>query len=249
MTALDHPARIARPALSRLTAVELRKMTDTRAGFWLLIVVALGAIAGVVLTLVAGEDREHTLARFFLVSGVASSILLPVVGILAITGEWTQRTALTTFTLVPERGRVIAAKLIAGCGLALAAVVVCLLVAVVGNVIADGRWNLDTARVAGGTAYMLISMLGGLALGLLLQSSAPAIVTYFVVPTAVGILVQTVPPLEAPSQWFDLSQATAPLGDASMAGGDWPRLAVAVALWIGLPLAAGLLRLRRRELS
>ena len=30
--------------------------------------------------------------------------------ILAITGEWSQRSGLTTFTLVPHRGRVIAAK-------------------------------------------------------------------------------------------------------------------------------------------
>ncbi|MEA2133863.1 MAG: type transport system permease protein [Solirubrobacteraceae bacterium] len=249
MTALAHPAPMARPSLPRLTAVELRKMTDTRAGFWLLCLVVLGAVAAVVITLAAGHDSEHTLRRFFILSGVTASILLPVVGILAVTGEWTQRTALTTFTLVPERGRVAAAKLLAGCGLALAAVVACLLVAVVGNAVAGGQWNLDAARLAGGTAYMLISMLGGLALGLLLMSSAPAIVTYFVVPTAVGILIQAVPSLHGPSQWFDLGQATAPLGDGSLAGGDWPRLAVAVAIWIGLPLILGLVRLRRRELS
>jgi ABC-2 type transport system permease protein len=249
MTALAHPAPLARPSLSRLTAVELRKMTDTRAGLWLLVLVALGAIAGVVTTLLAGHDTDHTMARFFTVCGLAPAIFLPVVGILAVTGEWTQRTALTTFTLVPERGRVVAAKLLAGCALALAAVLVCLVVAATGNAIAGGHWNLDAARLAGGTAYMLISMLAGLALGLLLMQSAPAIVTYFVVPTAVGIFVETVPSLKGPSQWFELGQATAPLGDASMAGGDWPRLAVAVTIWIGLPLAAGLLRLRRRELS
>jgi hypothetical protein len=237
------------PSLSRLTRVELRKMTDTRAGFWLLVVIALGAVAAVVTTLLSGGDRELTMDRFFIVSGFATALLLPVVGILAVTSEWTQRTALTTFTLVPERGRVVAAKLLAGCALALAAVLVCLLVVASGNAIAGGRWNLDAARLVGGTAYMLISMLAGLALGLLLMSSALAIVTYFVMPTAIGILIQAVPSLHA-SQWFDLGgQATAPLGDASMAGGGWPRLAVAVTIWIGLPLAAGLLRLRRRELS
>lgn len=237
------------PSLSRLTRVELRKMTDTRAGFWLLTVVALGAIAAVVTTLLSGDDRDHTMARFFIVSGFGAALLLPVVGILAVTGEWTQRTALTTFTLVPARFRVVAAKLLAGCALGLAAVLVCLLLAAVGTAIAGGPWNLDAGRFAGGAAYLLIAMLAGLALGLLLMSSAPAIVTYFVVPTAVGILIETVPSLKGPSQWFDLGQATASLGDASMAAGDWPRLAVAVTIWIGLPLALGLLRLRRRELS
>ena len=96
---------------------------------------------------------------------------------------------------------------------------------------------------------MVIWMLGGAALGLLVMSSAPAIVTYFLVPTAVGSSSQTVPAAEGPSRWIDLGQATAPLGDASMAAGDWARLAVAVALWVGLPLATGFLRLRRREVS
>lgn len=237
------------PSLARLTRVELRKMTDTRAGFWLLVVVALGAVAAVLTTLLSGEVREHTMARFFIVSGFGAALLLPVVGILAVTSEWTQRTALTTFTLVPERGRVVAAKLLAGCALALGAVLVCLLLAALGNVIAGGHWNLDVPRLAGGLAYLLIAMLAGLALGLLLMSSAPAIATYFVVPTAIGILIEMVPSLRDPAEWFDLGQATASLGDASMTAGDWPRLAVAVTLWIGLPLAAGLLRLRRRELS
>jgi ABC-2 type transport system permease protein len=248
MTALAH-APIARPSLPRLTAVELRKMTDTRAGLWLLLLVAVGAIAAVVTTLVAGHDTEHTMGRFFIVCGFPASILLPIVGMLAVTGEWSQRTGLTTFTLVPERGRVVAAKLLAGCGLALAAVLVCLLVAAAANAIAGGQWNLDFPRLAGGSAYMLISMLAGLALGLLLMRSAPAIVTYFVVPTIVGVLVGTIPSLKGPSRWFDLGQATAPLGGGTIAGGDWPRLAVAVTIWVGLPLAVGLLRLRRHELS
>jgi ABC-2 type transport system permease protein len=81
------------------------------------------------------------------------------------------------------------------------------------------------------------------------MSSAPAIVAYFVVPTAVGLRIEVVPALKEPSRWFDLGQATASLGNASMAAGDWPRLAVAMAIWIGLPLVLGLARLRRRELS
>ena len=40
-------------------------------------------------------------------------ILLPVLGILAITSEWSQRTGLVTFTLAPNRGRVLLAKVTA----------------------------------------------------------------------------------------------------------------------------------------
>ena len=44
MTALA----MSRPSLARLTGVELRKMVDTRAGFWLLTSIALLTIAVVV---------------------------------------------------------------------------------------------------------------------------------------------------------------------------------------------------------
>lgn len=249
MTAIAHPAPFARPSLPRLVRVELRKMTDTRAGFWLLVLIALAALTAVVVTLVAGDERDQTLDRLFGICGITAALLLPVVGLLCVTGEWTQRTALTTFTLVPARGRVVTAKLLAGCGLALSALLVCLAAGAAGNLIAGGSWSLDPSRLFGGALYMQIVMLAGLSVGLLLMRSAPAIVTYFVLPTAIGALTQTVHSLRGPAEWFDLGSATAPLGAGEMVAGDWPRLAMATAIWIGLPLALGLLRLRRRELS
>ena len=40
-------------------------------------------------------------------------MLLPILGIMAATAEWTQRTGLVTFTLEPRRGRVVLAKALA----------------------------------------------------------------------------------------------------------------------------------------
>ena len=113
-------------------------------------------------------------------------MLLPIVGLLLVTSEWSQRTALTTFTLVPERSRVVVAKLLAGSALALVAVLVCLAVAAAGNLIAGGSWNFELSHLGEGALYELFGMLGALALGLLLMHSALAIVTYFVLPTVVG---------------------------------------------------------------
>ena len=48
-------AAITAPPMRRLTSVELRKMTDTRAGFWLLLLVVLSALAVVTLVLAVGE--------------------------------------------------------------------------------------------------------------------------------------------------------------------------------------------------
>ena len=46
-----------RPPLSRLTRVELRKMVDTRSGFWLQLSVAALIVLVVVITLIAGVGK------------------------------------------------------------------------------------------------------------------------------------------------------------------------------------------------
>jgi ABC-2 type transport system permease protein len=248
MTALTH-APLTRPALPRLTAVELRKMIDTRAGFWLLLLVGLSAVAAVAIVLAAGKAADQTMAGLFGVCIETVSLLVPVVSLLAVTSEWSQRTALTTFTLVPERGRVVTAKLLAGCGLALASILVCLTAAAAGNAIAGGGWSFGLSHLSNGALYELIGMLGALAFGLMLMHSALAMVTYFVAPTIVAVLVNIVPSLSGPAGWFDQSQTMAPLSDDTMGSGDWARLGVSTAIWVGLPLLVGLLRLRRHELN
>jgi ABC-2 type transport system permease protein len=238
-----------RPPLPRLTAVELRKMTDTRAGFWLLVLVALSAIALVVLVLAVGNEDDQTMESLFSGAIQIISVLLPIVGLLLVTSEWSQRTALTTFTLVPERGRVVLAKLLAGTALAVVAVLICLAAAAVGNLIAGGSWTFELSHLGEGALYEVISMLGALALGLLLMHSALAIVTYFVLPTVVGIVVELVSALQEPSKWFDPNQTTTPLAEGTIAGDGWAKLAVTVGIWVVLPLVVGLVRLHRHELK
>ncbi|MDP9136436.1 MAG: ABC transporter permease [Actinomycetota bacterium] len=249
MTAATHTAPLTPPPLQRLTAVELRKMTDTRAGFWLLLLVAISAIALVVLVLAVGKAPDQTMESLFSDSIQIISVLLPIVGLLLVTSEWSQRTALTTFTLVPERSRVVAAKFLAGSALAVVAVLICLAAAAGGAVIAGESLSFELSHLANGALYEVISMLGALALGLLLMHSALAIVTYFVLPTVVGIVVEVVRSLQEPSEWFDPSKTTTPLAENTMAGDDWAKLGVTVAIWVGLPLVLGLLRLRRHELK
>ena len=61
-------------------------------------------------------------------------LLLPVLGILLVTSEWSQRTALTTFTLVPRRLPGAAAKVLAATSLALLGVAA----AAVASALGDG---------------------------------------------------------------------------------------------------------------
>ena len=242
-------AAITAPPMRRLTAVELRKMTDTRAGFWLLLLVLLSALGVVTLILAVGKPDDQTFDSMFADCIGIVSVLLPIVGLLVVTSEWSQRTALTTFTLVPERSRVIVAKLLAGSALALVAVAACLVFAAAASVIAGGSWAFELSHLGEAALYELFGMLGALALGLLLMHSAAAIVTYFVLPTVVGIVVEVVTALHGPAEWFEPNQVTTPLAQGTIHGSGWAHFAVTVGIWVVLPLVLGMLRLRRYELK
>ena len=241
----------ARPGLPRLATVELRKSADTRAGFWLLLVVVLLAAAIVVLQLVFGEDSDRTFSAVLSSAVQVISIVLPVVGILLVTSEWSQRTGLSTFALVPQRERIMVAKTIGATILTLLAVVACLVVAAIGNAIAGGDWDLGLGELGRYTLFELITMLGGVAFGLAFMNSALAIVMYFVIPIGWSILGESIPALDKPADWLDLGRPMTTLADStvSMTGTDWAQLATASAVWVGVVLAIGLIRLHRTELK
>lgn len=100
--------------LSRLVHAELRKLIDTRAGFWLLVVIAVAAAAVIALMLFFADGADLSFLNFLAATGTPLGVLLPVLGILAVTTEWSQRTGLVTFTLEPRRSRIAGAKLVAG---------------------------------------------------------------------------------------------------------------------------------------
>jgi ABC-2 type transport system permease protein len=247
MTALAEP--LPRPGLARLSQVELRKMADTRAGFWLLLTIVLMAAGIVAITLIAGDAGDQNFFSLFQGALWVVSILLPVLGILAVTSEWTQRTGLTTFALVPERGRVIAAKVIAAIVLGLGAVVASLFAAAIGNAIAGGSWDLTGSLLANATLFEVAGMLGGVAFGLVFMNSALAIVLYYLLPTVWTILGETIHALDKPADWLDTTRTLQPLVDDQMTGQAWAQLGTSLGVWVGLVLLIGLWRLRRIELK
>ncbi|MFE9691518.1 ABC transporter permease [Micromonospora sp. NPDC005806] len=260
MTTLTAPApQVHRPAvpgpsLARLTGVELRKLIDTRAGRWLLITIGLVAAAIVTVQLFVLEDAEQTFTAFFAPSLFPTGLLLPVLGILSITGEWSQRTALTTFALVPRRERVVTAKLAAVVLAALASVLVSLAVAALGTLAARatggaGGWTFDWHLLPYAAVFQVANVLMGAGFGLLLLNTPLAIVTYLLLPTVWSILSAMVSALHRPAQWLDTSVTMAPLLGPQVSAGQWGRLAVSLLVWMVVPLVAGLARTLRREVS
>jgi hypothetical protein len=238
----------------RLTLIELRKLADTRSGLWLLIVIGLAAAGTVAIQLGFAPGDEQTFRSFFLFGTLPAGVLLPVLGILSMTSEWSQRTALTTFTLVPARSRVIAAKVAAGVLIAVAATAATAGVAAAGNLLAimlggNGAWSIGGTLVAQTMLTLVLFILMGLGFGGLLMNSALAIVVYFALPMVWSILGGTIKGLKDVAGWLDLNTASAPLTEGAVTAGQWARLGVAAAVWVLVPLVLGTVRALRREVA
>ena len=109
------PVRIPRATvgpipLSRITAVELRKMFDTRSGFWLIASIAITSTLATCGVILWAPDDGLTYSTFATAIRFPVVIILPLIAILAVTSEWSQRTGLTTFTLIPHRSRLHAGR-------------------------------------------------------------------------------------------------------------------------------------------
>jgi ABC-type transport system involved in multi-copper enzyme maturation permease subunit len=232
--------------------VELRKTLDTRAGRWLLVVLGVLAAAGLAYRLWHAADGPITFEGFYGTALAPVQQLLPVLGVLAMTSEWTQRTALTTFTLVPQRGRVVAAKLAAA--LVLTAAMVLLIAAA--SALAAGAAGLATGDpvhwggvahlVGGAAASYALSMLMGAGFGALLQLTPAALVLYFVAPALVAAAAGAL--FSEGARWVDVHGALGRVSELDLTGAVAPTL-VALAAWIVLPLGAGVVRTLRREVS
>jgi ABC-type transport system involved in multi-copper enzyme maturation permease subunit len=246
---------------SRLVRVELRKLGDTRAGRWLLASMAALTGVGMVITLLIALS-EKTEATYLTFTGVASSpmgVLLPVLGVLSVTSEWGQRTHMVTFTLEPNRSRIVFAKLAAGAVVAGAAVVIGFGLGAVCNALygalGDGGtvWNAGPEAVASFAILQLIGLLTGFAFGMLIMNSAAAIVTYFVysfvLPGIFSILANSWGSFADLRPWVDFAYLQAPLVEGDLGGVRWLEFTVACGLWFFLPLLLGIWRLLRAEVK
>lgn len=245
--------------LHRLAHVELRKMFDTRSGFWLLASIVITSVLANVAIIAFAPNDAVTHGTFATAIGAPMAVILPMIGILAVTGEWSQRTGLTTFTLVPHRGRVMLAKFFAALAVGIGAMILALAVGVIGNLIGAAFAGIDPVWDVSVTAFLLIvlgsvlGMLFGFMLGVLLRNSAGAIVAYFVyslvIPPLLGLLAYFQEWFADLQPWVDYGSAQGLLFEGSMTSEQWAQLAVSGALWFALPLSIGLMLVHRAEVK
>ena len=184
-TALASPAvpasRSARPtgpSLAALTGLEIRKSLSTRSGKAVATAAAILAPVGILMVSMAA-DGVAPAAMILGITGMMTALVLLALGVLSTAGEWGNGSIQNTFLLVPQRGRVIAAKLaaMATLGLVLAAVSAALSVAALATIPPDMiAWDYAARGVltviGSGAAFAVIGAGIGAAVG-----NAPAALT------------------------------------------------------------------------
>ena len=257
--ALDISSTTPTPFL-RLVRVELRKSYDTRAGFWLIASIGLIVLAAeiIVLAVVTTQDEAISFGDFVGTAAFLTSFLLPVLGIMVVTTEWSQRTAMVTFALEPRRAQVIAAKALVGVILTLATVAASIAIGAICNVVAgliqgSADWSFGWPDFLAFTVTQILAMLGGFALAALLLNTPAAIVVFFVykwvLPGLFEIGAQLVGWFSDLRPWLDFQSAQAAIWDWSGDGKDWAQLVVSGILWLGVPLGFGIMRVLRAEVK
>ena len=243
-------ATVAGIPFGRLFRGEWGKATDTRAARWLLALVAASTVALLLVPLLAPASTDQSYTGYLRFAAMGLTILLPVVSILTLTSEWSQRTVLTTFTQEPRRIRVVTAKVTVSLLLAGGAAVFGGLVTVAGLAVAaiSGRQldaNLDAGIVVGYLLYVVLNVLAGAALGALVHNSAAAIALFFALPAGFALLGQAWRPI---AEWID-STTTFDWLLKGQWSGHTVQILVTVVLWVAVPLSVGLARTVRREIN
>ena len=244
---------------TRILGVELTKIFNTRSGFWLTAGIGISAVLATAAVILFAPDDDLTYDSFGAAIGMPMVVLLPIMAVLLVTSEWSQRSGLTTFTLVPNRSRVIIAKMTVAVVVGALSIVVALGIGAVGNIVGstiagvDTVWDISMSQALSIVLANVLGLLVGFMLGVLIRNSAGAIVAYFVY----GFVLAGLTMLLAESQqwfadlqpWVDFNFAQGALFEGSLTGEQWANLGVSGVLWLFIPLTIGLALIRRSEVK
>ncbi|MCL2541118.1 MAG: ABC transporter permease [Nocardioidaceae bacterium] len=249
----------------RLVLVEFRKSYDTRAGMWLLI--AIGILVGLVEAFVLIMSLVHSsqvyLTDFGFIGTGLGSLLLPVLAVMLVTTEWSQRSAMVSFALEPRRIKIVMAKWLVAIVWVLVTLVVMWAFAVVMTAIAAvaqpdlTSWSGTSGSLPAFLPTVLdqiLTMTIGFALGALLLNTPAAIVVFFLywylLPGVLAAIGAIRPWLAHALEWINFRVAMSPFLDGSIHTGEqWGKILVSAFLWIALPLGFGIWRILRAEVK
>ena len=237
-------ARPTGPSFPTLTGLEIRKSLSTRSGRSVAALAALVGPLGVVLaTMTSGSAVAAPMALGIM--GMLIALVLLALGVLSTAGEWTHRSVQTTYLLVPQRGRVLAAKAtaVALLGLVLAGLGVAgavgALAAFTSGVVWAGAGQAVATVIAGGAAFAVIGAGIGAAVG---NSAAAMTGTYLTVLGVLPVLSSVKPEL---AERLDPASSIVTLAQD---GATTTPIAV-ITGWMIIATIAGIVVTRRRSVA
>ena len=245
--------------LSRVVGVELRKMFDTRSGFWMMASIGILSVLATGAVIIFAPDSEITYENFAAAIGFPMSVVLPMIAILSVTSEWSQRSGLTTFTLVPHRSRVVLAKALCAVGVGVVSIALAMVIGAGGNLLGSNlagvptTWDMSASDLLYITFANVLGLLTGFTLGVLIRNSAGAIVGYFVyallLPTVTNLLAESQEWFRDAQPWVNFQWNQQSLFEAGFTGQQWVQLAITATAWLILPMAFGVWRVLRSEVK
>ncbi len=241
---------IAAQPFSTLSYVELRKTADTRSGKWILGLILVFSLVALI-WVIAHPEVPVSFHEYS--DGVASTIVFiaPIIGLLAITSEWTQRTALTTFTLTPRRSRVLSAKYVAAITVCASTMAVGLLLSVaataVGGIV---HGHVSFSHMAGDVRgdMIVITLQAAMAAGFgsLAGQTPLALAAFLAAPTAFASVSNEL--LGGLSPWFDIFETYSRLW-SNQPFDQFAQTLTSIACWIVIPGVLGAYRTIRRDVK
>jgi ABC-2 type transport system permease protein len=149
-----------------------------------------------------------------------------------VSSAWSQRSGLTTFTLVPGGGGTIGGSAIVG---------------------VDPVWNVGALELSYLVLAQTLGMSVGFMLGAIIRHFAGAIVAYFVysfvLTNLTEALAQTQEWFADLRPWVDFNYAQGALFEGSVSAMQWANLGVTSVAWVVVPMAVGLWTLMRSEVK
>jgi ABC-2 type transport system permease protein len=248
-----------RVGFAQAARMEWIKLRSLRSTWWVLALTVAGAVGIAVAVGVNTEDATADLTNNAL-AGIALGLLLAgVLGVLAMTGEYTSGTIRATLAAVPNRPLVLAAKAAVFGALALAAGEAAAFIAFAAGGAALppsvpaptlGQPGVLRAVVLGGAGYCLIGLLG-LGLGAVVRHTPAAIAVlvggvYVLAQLVAGFATWMMGWLPVAIVANSLSVVRPPGDDQVRFLSPWAGLGV-LALYAAVTLAAGAVVLARRD--
>ncbi|GAA0570339.1 ABC transporter permease [Kribbella sandramycini] len=236
----------------KLVTIELRKSVNTRSGRVLIGAILLIALAAMTWQFTHLPEGAAGVDGFLGAGSTGAMLILPVIGVMAMTSEWTQRTALTTFTLSPRRVRVQLAKFVSAVVLSAVVMTGVVLLALLGTALA-GAVTDHSATYAGlggllASSYLMMALnvVMGAAFGAVIAQTAVAILVFFIAPTAWSLAGPAL--FKDNANYLDVFSAFGRIAERDL-NGMLPETLTAIGVWVVLPTIVGLWLSSRREVK